>query len=60
MFRRASDSICRAVAWRLPKRLVYWCSIRLMASASTGHYRKTVVPKLTAVEALQRWERHIA
>jgi hypothetical protein len=43
-------------AWRLPKWLVYWASIRLMANATTGAYSSTVVPELSAMDALKRWE----
>lgn len=44
-----------AFVWRLPGWLVYWCSIRLMAHATTGKYGNTVVPELTAMDALKRW-----
>lgn len=44
------------VAWRLPKKLVYWAVIRLMAYATQGDYSGQVVPELTAMDALQRWE----
>lgn len=42
--------------WALPKPLVYWCAIRLMAHAATGQYSDQVVPELTAMDALKRWE----
>ena len=51
------DKICIWVAWLLPKRLVYWCAMRVYAHASTGEYRAHVVPALTAFEASERWER---
>lgn len=47
--------ITQWLAWRLPKRLVYWASIRLIANATQGKYSSTVVPELTAIEALKRW-----
>jgi len=43
------------VVWRLPKRLVMWCAIRVMANATTGQYSNQVVPELTAMDALTRW-----
>lgn len=43
-------------AWRLPKWLVKWAAVRLMAHATTGEYGSTVVPELTAMDALKRWE----
>jgi len=35
--------------------LVKWAAIRLMAHATTRQYSNTEVPKLTAMEALERW-----
>ena len=43
------------VAYRLPNWLVKWAAVRLIAHATTGEYSATVVPKLTAMDALQRW-----
>ncbi len=42
--------------WILPKRLVYWCAIRVMAYATTGKHSNQVVPELLAMDALKRWE----
>lgn len=44
-----------ALAWRLPRPLVYWCAIRLMAHATTGQYGTTEAPALLAMDALKRW-----
>ena len=46
----------RWVAWRLPKWLVYWAAMRLIAHATTGKYSTTVVLDLTAMDAMKRWE----
>lgn len=48
-------------AWRkvsryVPKDLVYWCAIRLGVNATTGDYSRQVVPELTFMDALKRWE----
>ena len=43
------------VAWSLPRGLVYWAAIRLMANATTGKHSGQIVPDLTAVDALRRW-----
>jgi len=43
------------IVWKLPKRLVMWCAIRVMANATTGQYSNQVVPELTAMDALDRW-----
>lgn len=44
-----------ALAWRLPRWLVYWCFIRVAAHATQGKYSETEVPSLTAMDALKRW-----
>lgn len=43
------------IAWKLPHWLVKWAAVRLMAHATTGVYGSTIVPELTAVDALKRW-----
>ena len=51
------EKLCIWAAWHLlPKRLVYWCSIRVSAHATTGQYSSQAVPDLTVIEALKRWE----
>lgn len=52
---RARTRAAMKIAWRLPRWLVYWASIRLISHATTGRYGTTVVPDLTAVDALSRW-----
>ena len=50
------ERIYRSVAWLMPKPLVYWCSIRLIAHATQGQYSNQVVPELGAMDALKRWD----
>lgn len=45
------------LAWKLPHRLVMWCAARVGANATQGAYSKTVVPDLTLMDALRRWDR---
>lgn len=52
---RKAGKLGRAIVWKLPRRLVYWCAIRLMANATVGPYSDQVVPELTAMQALERW-----
>lgn len=52
---RFLDNTCSTIAWNLPKRLIYWCAIRLMANATQGKYSNQIVPDLTAMDALKRW-----
>jgi hypothetical protein len=44
------------IAFWLPRWLVRAAAIRLFAYATTGRYGATLVPELTAIEALKRWE----
>ncbi len=44
------------IAWKLPKKVVYFAAIRLIAFATTGEYGSTVVPELGAMDAIRRWE----
>lgn len=41
--------------WKLPKELIKWATIRLIANATTGKYGNTIVPELKAMDALDRW-----
>ena len=45
-----------SLVWILPKSIVYWCTVRLIANATTGKHSSQVVPELTAMDALKRWE----
>ena len=44
------------LVWMLPKRLVYICAIRVGAHATTNGYSDTVVPELSFMHALKRWD----
>ncbi len=44
------------IAWRLPKSIVKWAAVRMFAHATTGEYSGQVVPDLTAMDALKRWD----
>jgi len=44
------------MAWHIPKKLVYFSAIRLVAFATQGEYGDTIVPELPAMEAVRRWE----
>ena len=40
---------------KLPKTLVYYCANNLVAYSTTGKYSTTIVPELTAMDALKRY-----
>lgn len=49
------NHLWKKIAWILPKSLVYWVSIRLIANATQGKYSNQIVPELLAMDALERW-----
>jgi len=54
--KKFSEKILMGIAWSLPKKLVMWCAVRLMAHATTGQYSSQIVPDLTIIDALRRWD----
>lgn len=54
--RKMSERFWMWVAWHMPKVLVKWCYVRVGAHATTGKYGKTVVPELSMMDALKRWD----
>lgn len=55
--KRKAESALRRFVWKLPRKLVYQCAIRVIAHATTGQYSDQVVPELTAMDALERWDK---
>jgi len=55
LIRKKSENLLTRIVWMLPKRLVMWAAVRVIANATTGVYANQVVPELTAMEALKRW-----
>jgi hypothetical protein len=49
------DKLACWVAYRLPRRLVYWGLIRAGAKVIEGH---ETVPEVTFTDVLQRWGQH--
>ena len=46
----------RWIAWRIPHKLIYWASVRLIANATMGKYSSSIVPELAAMDALKIWD----
>ncbi len=44
------------ITWLLPRKVVYWAAIRLGSYGTAGKYSHQVVPELTFMDALSRWE----
>ena len=49
------DKLLLKLAMVIPRSLVYFCAIRLIAHATQGKYSSQIVPELTAMDALKRW-----
>lgn len=50
------DAVACWLAWRLPRRVVYWAMIRGAAHATTGPWGHEETPGVTITELLQRWD----
>lgn len=50
------ERLIRKVVWRLPRSVVMWSTVRVIAHATTGQYSSQVVPELSAMDALKRWD----
>lgn len=55
--RKLPEKVCTWIAWKLPRQLVLWCAVRLMAHATTGKYGSQVVDTVSIVDALDRWDK---
>jgi hypothetical protein len=49
------DKISMKIAWLLPKRVVMWASVRLMAYATHGKYGNECPDAVNIMTALKRW-----
>ena len=56
MNERIAERVARWIAFRLPRRVVMWCAIRVVAHATTGPYSNQIVPELGAMDAIKRWD----
>jgi hypothetical protein len=54
--RRWLENVQMFAAWLAPRWLVRWCGVRMGAHATTGRFGDQVVPELTMMDALTRWE----
>ncbi len=53
---RIKEKFWLKLAWLVPKNLAYWCAIRVGANASGAKYPTQIVPDLTFMDTLKRWE----
>ena len=55
MIDRLKERIAIKIAWMLPRRLVMWCAFRVGANATQGPHSNQIVPDLTFMDAMDRW-----
>lgn len=48
--------LCWIAKHLVPRRLAYWCAIRVGAFATQGPYSSQIVPELTFMDALKRFD----
>lgn len=54
--RRLSERLAIWVAYKLPRKVAMWATVRVGAHATQGKYSNQIVPELLFFEALKRWE----
>ena len=52
---RRLENMTMWVAWHLPKKLVYWCAMRVFSYATCGQYGHESPTDLLAMDAVKRW-----
>lgn len=58
--RKFSEKVLRKIVWLLPRKVVMWAFIRVVAHATTGKWGNQIVPELSAMDALKRWDENNA
>ncbi len=56
MIEKFMEKFYKWVAFKLPKRLVKWAAMRVIAHATQDKWGSQVVPELTAMDAVSRWD----
>lgn len=46
----------RWLAWLLPHELVKWAVVRVATYATSGKYSLDIIPEVTIMTALKRWD----
>jgi hypothetical protein len=50
------ERLCMFIAWWLPRRLVYWCAIRVGCHATQGRWSEHIATDLLFMDAISRWK----
>jgi hypothetical protein len=52
----SKDTVAMWIAFHLiPRRIVYWCAMSVIAHATSGKWSNQIVLDLTAMDAISRW-----
>ena len=54
--RETKEKLQMKLVWALPRWMIKWASVRMIAHATQGEYGDTIVPELSAMDALDRWQ----
>jgi len=54
-YNKYSEFFMHWLATKLPRKLVYYCTLNAAAHATTGKYSGTIVPELTAMDCIKRF-----
>lgn len=55
-YNKIKENVIRKFVWKLPRYLIMWCYIRVVAHATTGNFGNTIVPEISAMDVLKRWD----
>lgn len=55
--KKIPDKVAMKVAWKLPRKVVYWAYVRVMAHATSGPYGMEDVDRVSYSDACKRWEK---
>lgn len=55
-FSETEGKVLRWIVWMLPRKIVMWSFVRVAAHATMGKWSNQIVPELTAMDALKRWD----
>ena len=53
---RRLEGMQRKAVWLLPKWVVRWAMVRATLHATNGKWSKEIVPNVTSIEVMKRWD----
>jgi len=55
-FQQLEEKFYFWLAWKIPRKLAYYATVRLGAHATQGKYGSQIVSELTVLESMDRWD----